>query len=482
MRRPLESNYRGTDYDFVTATSQRDAHGNASIAYRLDTKRARTEVRASAMQGPLLRELVLSASNEQNTDAQIGRTLFQLLIPPEMEPFMGGTVSMVLEVDSGSAGIPWELLDSPAGTRGGADSRPWAIRSKLLRKLRTDDFRAQVVDADAEAHVLVIGEPKCDLTRYPRLPAARDEARAVAQAFIEPSPLRQDGGRVLPPDKVKALIADDAGGADARAIMNAVLEREWRIVHIAGHGEAPEKIGPVPVNAGDPPQTDGDPRGVVLSNGTFLGPTRDRQHARRAGAGVRQLLPSRRAQRRSVARDQNAATYDRAQLCGRRRRIADQDRRPMRDRRRMGGGRRAAKDLRDDVLRSLLSGRRFIDASAEARLAAYALGRRTRGRRTSATAIRTGRSDGRLVTRNCQRAATRRRRSRSPTSARNSVAWHRCSISCWHSTRWRRAADMIASTLTISAGRSATCRINSARGGAIAARSPRHSARLGRGG
>jgi hypothetical protein len=272
LRRPLDSSYRGTDYDFITATTQRDAHGDAMIAYRLDTKRARTEVHASAMQGPLLRELVVTASNDRNTDAQIGRTLFQLLIPAEMEPFLGGTTSMLIEVDPGSAGIPWELLDTGAGSRNGADTRPWAIRSKLLRKLRLDDYRTQIADADADAHVLIIGEPECDPSTYPRLPAAQAEARAVLQEFVGGTEGGDDNDRVLPADRVKALISDERRGADARTIMNTVLERDWRIIHIAGHGEPPEKIGPVPRNAGDPPQRDGDPRGVVLSNGTFLGP------------------------------------------------------------------------------------------------------------------------------------------------------------------------------------------------------------------
>ena len=377
LRRPLDSSYRGADYDFVTAESRRDARGDPVIAYRLDTKRARTEVHASAMQAPLLRELVLSASNDRNGDAQIGKTLFQLLIPPEMEPFMGGTTSMVLEVDPGSAGVPWELLDSSAGTRGGADARPWAIRSKLLRKLRTDDYRPQVVDADAEAHVLVIGEPACDVKRYPRLPAAQDEARAVVQEFIGGSNLRGGPAQSLPPDKVKALIADDRGGADARTVMNAVLERDWRIVHIAGHGEPPEEVGPVPVNAGDPPQRDGDPRGVVLSNGTFLGPREiDKMRVvpelvfvnccHLAARSPEQLL-----------QPNNGAAYDRARFAAG---VAESlirigvrcviaagwavDDEP-------------AKVFATTFYDQLLAGRRFIDAVAEARVAAYALGGNT---------------------------------------------------------------------------------------------------------
>jgi hypothetical protein len=377
LRRPLDSGYRGTDYDFITATTQRDAHGDAMIAYRLDTKRARTEVHASAMQGPLLRELVVTASNDRNTDAQIGRTLFQLLIPADMEPFLGGTTSMVLEVDPGSAGIPWELLDTGAGTRNGADARPWAIRSKLLRKLRLDDYRTQVADADADAHVLIIGEPACDAEKYPRLPAAQAEARAVLQEFVGGTEGGGDNDRVLPADRVKALISDDRGGADARTVMNTVLERDWRIIHIAGHGEPPERIGPAPVHAGDAPQRDGDPRGVVLSNGTFLGPREiDKMRVvpelvfvnccHLAARNVGQLLePS------------DSASYDRSAFAagvaealiriGVRCVIAagwavDDEQ---------------AKVFATTFYDQVLNGRPFIDAVAEARLAAQALGGNT---------------------------------------------------------------------------------------------------------
>jgi hypothetical protein len=252
LRRSLESGYRGADYDFISAQTLERAHGESAIAYTLDTQRARSEVRAQTTQVRLVRELVATASNDSHNDPQIGRTLFQLLVPLEMEPFLGGTTEMLLELDGGTAGIPWELLATDAG--GGADARPWAIRAKLLRKLRTSDFRAQVIDASPDASVLVIGEPQCDPTVYPRLPGARREALAVVARLTAPD--------ALAGDQVKALISpgDPARfGADARTVINALLERDWRIVHVSGHGE--------------PPLADGDPRGVVLSNGTFLGPS-----------------------------------------------------------------------------------------------------------------------------------------------------------------------------------------------------------------
>jgi tetratricopeptide (TPR) repeat protein len=48
---------------------------------------------------------------------------------------------------------------------------------------------------------------------------------------------------------------------DANAVMNATMAGPWRIIHIAGHGAEPVMI-----------DSRIDPRGVVLSNQTFLGP------------------------------------------------------------------------------------------------------------------------------------------------------------------------------------------------------------------
>jgi pimeloyl-ACP methyl ester carboxylesterase len=261
LSRPIEDGYRGADYDFIAAVARKSAHGAAEIAYAVDTKRARTEVTGQTTQVALVRELIANAASDRNRDTLTGRTLFQLLVPLTLEPFFGGTTDMLLELDDTTAGIPWELLDTGAGA--GGDSRPWAIRAKLLRKLRTETFRRITRDAGAEASILVIGEPLCDRKDYPELPGARAEARAVVDRFG-------------PASGIKALIArdedPDGSAPDALAVVGALLERDWRVVHVAGHGALPERIGPAPRKDGDPPQAYGNPRGVVLSNGSFLGP------------------------------------------------------------------------------------------------------------------------------------------------------------------------------------------------------------------
>jgi CHAT domain-containing protein len=249
LPQPLVSGYRGAEYDYITAETRQDVDGNTFISYALDTKRARTEVRAQATQARLLRDLIATASSELNTGQQIGRTLYNLLVPIELEAFLASAGETQIEVDKGTAGIPWELLDDASPTRS-PDDKPWAIRSKLLRKFRTETFRTQVTDSDSDASILIIGEPECP-PGYPPLPGALEEAREVYKLFTSPSG--------LPRERVRRLFAEDQmqSGPDARQVVDALFERSWRVVHVAGHGE--------------PLSPKGDRGGVVLSNDTFLG-------------------------------------------------------------------------------------------------------------------------------------------------------------------------------------------------------------------
>jgi hypothetical protein len=251
LRRPLDSGYRGANYDLVTATTATDRWGHESIQYTLDSKRARSEVRAQSAQIGLLRRLVESASSGVAGDRRIGRTLFQLLVPIEMEPFLGSTSEVLLELDGGTAPIPWEMLEPPPDARGGGDQRPWAVRSKLLRRLRTADFRAQPRDAARDASVLVVGNPQVADERYPPLEGARQEALAVHAALTAAGALRAE--------QVKLVL--DAPALD---VVNALFERDWRIVHIAAHGERPEI---------DDKGNLKNPRGIVLGDQLYLSPS-----------------------------------------------------------------------------------------------------------------------------------------------------------------------------------------------------------------
>lgn len=239
LRRQVDTAYRGASYDLISAES--DPRDEGAIQFRLDTRRARTEMRAVATQAPLVRQLVRRAAHDANDDPQLGSTLFQLLVPLDMEAYLGGTDRMVLELDDKTATLPWELLNPPAQQRAGGDPRPWSVRTRLLRKLRKTRFRARVQDASADDHVLVIGEPALRDARYPPLPGALAEGRAVDAELRGP--------RGVGAHRVRLVEQ-----AEATRILNALFERPWRIVHIAGHGEP------------------GGGGGLVMSDGSFLGP------------------------------------------------------------------------------------------------------------------------------------------------------------------------------------------------------------------
>lgn len=251
LRRPVDTSYRGAGYDFISALkSAGSTADNPVIAYALDTRRARTEVRAQHSQGPLVRDLVCKSANTTLWDRQIGRTLFNLLIPVEIEPYLTGSADMVMELDDTTAALPWEMLDTdpPRAPLQQSDALPWAIRCKVLRKLRTDGYRQQVRDAATEDKILIIGDPLTHGPAYPPLLGARAEASSVAAVARTSLRLYRDH------------VVELNERPNATTIINALFASSYRIVHIAGHGSEPQGAGC------------GASGGVVLSGeNTFLG-------------------------------------------------------------------------------------------------------------------------------------------------------------------------------------------------------------------
>jgi CHAT domain-containing protein len=214
--RPLTSSYRGADYDMVSVMEGAEQEGVKSTVFTLDSRRARAEVRSTTTQLPLLQALVDQAQADQRSDAQLGKTLFRILVPSALDSFFGGSDGVLLQLDRTTAAVPWELLSVDSDEDEPNDT-PWSIRAKLVRKLQTREFREQPLSAGQEAKVLVIGDPFIDdRAQYPALLGAVREARAVARALgLQPDPLI--GAHAV--DLVKALLADDLS-----------------ILHIAGHG------------------------------------------------------------------------------------------------------------------------------------------------------------------------------------------------------------------------------------------------------
>lgn len=241
-RPPSVEVYRGADYDVIQVFSVQDPdEREPHMEYRVDTSRARTELRARRVQAGLLDQVIQQASAD--TQYTIGRTLQHLLVPPDLRVFLSGSNATVIEVDRHTAHIPWERLDGMEDPQRG--QVPWSIRSRLIRKFRTETYRLRAQSASVTDAILVVGEPDTGPPALVGLPSARAEANAVAELFLNDPRLGQE--------QTTALLGPES--ATALAIVDALYARPYRLVHIAGHGEG----GP-----------DG---GVVMSGGLRLGPT-----------------------------------------------------------------------------------------------------------------------------------------------------------------------------------------------------------------
>ncbi|MCW5980146.1 MAG: CHAT domain-containing protein [Bryobacteraceae bacterium] len=208
------------------------------LSFTALTDRARVEESNVEMQKALIDRFIQRSISDTRWDENLGKTLFELLLPNRLKERTPERRHLVLVVDEAAARYPWELLhDSTKG-----ETEPYAIRSGLIRQLTSRRFREQIV-TPYESKALVIGDPPSQFTP---LPGARREAKLVSdllesRGFAVTS--RVEGGPVpLTPDiVVRALYADG-----------------YRVLHLAGHGVY--QWG------------DGKVTGMVLGPGIFLTP------------------------------------------------------------------------------------------------------------------------------------------------------------------------------------------------------------------
>ena len=140
-----------------------------------------------------------------------------------------------------AAAIPWELMHD------GFDrtSDPLSVASGMIRQLLLPDERSHVLRSPGNT-ALVIGNPIVSDTRFPSLAGAAEEANRVADL------LREAGTYEV------QLLLEEA--ASPMAVLTAVHEKPWRILHLAAHGvfEFDREDGSEPVS------------GLVLDEGLFF--------------------------------------------------------------------------------------------------------------------------------------------------------------------------------------------------------------------
>jgi hypothetical protein len=218
------------------ADGDNERRGRAVLAERLHFlyvgQRPRAESVVQQRQPGLIEALVRQQIDDTAWNEDIGRTLFQLLLPHDFKDTARQVERVVLVVDAATANLPWELMlaDAPGGE---GDNLPMAVRTAVVRQLASTRFRRRVRQG-IERTALVVGNPSVEGfgaafpdPRHPEgldppaLPGAEAEAAAVATALVG-----------LDYRVTQAL------GADPRAseVLALLYSASYRIVHIAAHG------------------------------------------------------------------------------------------------------------------------------------------------------------------------------------------------------------------------------------------------------
>ena len=218
-RQPVVQEYANNWWRRVEITAEK----NGDLHFVALTDRARAEVRHQFLQRKLIDGFVRESITTTQYNADFAATLFELLFPNAFKAQTGESADLVLVVDAESAQYPWELLAQRSA------GEPLAVRCGILRQLKTADYRD--MQAPRADFALVIGDPP---SQYPPLVAAEKEAEDVA------TELEKAGYKV-----VKRVKAD---AAPLKAVTE-LFARDYRIVHLAGHGaydeDDPKKSGMV---------------------------------------------------------------------------------------------------------------------------------------------------------------------------------------------------------------------------------------------
>ena len=228
------------------------------LSFNLLTDRARAEVFLQQSQRSLADKFIEEMSSSTASAEGVSVTLFEMLLPNELKEYTVERRDVVLVLNDAAARYPWEMMQARRrGDNAAPAEKPLAVQAGMIRQLLVEKFRERVVTAH-EMTALVIGNPP---TPFTNLPAAEQEALEVEKA------LRGTGYAVTP------LIGAEATGP---AIMTELFARDYRIVHLAGHGVL-DFTPPVPCGSCHQ-QTGGNPvTGMVIGENQFLTAAQIRQ-------------------------------------------------------------------------------------------------------------------------------------------------------------------------------------------------------------
>ncbi|HKY55186.1 MAG TPA: CHAT domain-containing protein, partial [Anaerolineales bacterium] len=185
-----------------------------SLIFSVPTERARLEDSRLPVQRANLDRLIAQAVQNPNWDQGLASAMFELMIPNRIKGSFKDMQGVLFVVDKEAARYPWELLYNRESGR----DVPLVVRMGMIRQFSTSSFQERVIDVQNK-DVMVVGNPADIPNNFSNLPGAEQEAVLVA------SKLEENGFQV-----------QRAIHTDSSYIMNHLFAKDYRVLHLAGHG------------------------------------------------------------------------------------------------------------------------------------------------------------------------------------------------------------------------------------------------------
>ncbi len=161
-------------------------------------------------------------------DEDAAKTLFELLIPYNLKDIIRQQNNILWKMDLDTASIPWEMFHDKD-----QDKEPTFINAGLIRQLITPNARNRpnIIRSNT---ALVIGDPDYSGSDLPDLPGAKAEAEDVHTLLLKYN------------FSTNALIQKNK----KTEILKHLTTKEYKILHIAGHGQVEKGKTGVVLNDG----------------------------------------------------------------------------------------------------------------------------------------------------------------------------------------------------------------------------------------
>ncbi|MBL8488552.1 MAG: CHAT domain-containing protein [Rhodocyclaceae bacterium] len=193
------------------------------LKYVFLSERARAEMVWQRRQPGLIEALIAAQRGSTAHDAELGHTLFQLMVPLDFKSAAREQPRLLLVLDGYTANLPWELLH--------ADGEPLVMRTPMVRQLATARFRPTVRTANVDTACIIVNPSSEGFARrfpgdagaLPGLAGAEKEGEAIRDCLKEAGWNPND--IVLGPPERPAL-----------DVFKLLYQRPWRILAIGAHG------------------------------------------------------------------------------------------------------------------------------------------------------------------------------------------------------------------------------------------------------